>query len=144
MADGADNLAGIPKLGDDFMRGGVGGEVEHRAVASDIEQRVVVFCLADELGQLLRVLPEMGLVLKECLADLVTLEGFDGGRIEGCFAAFWGGNSDFDAGILKDIVGVGEFGKVPAGRSVGIAQFVVGAQDEENLGCHAYRVWVGW
>lgn len=40
----------------------------------------------------------------------VFLEHFDGGWVEGCFAALGGGDCELDAGFVEDFPGVGEFG----------------------------------
>lgn len=107
MAHGGHDLAGLPELADELLRGGRVDEVEHGAVAADVEDGVEVGGLAEEGVEFLGGFPHGARVAQEVLRDGVVLGGFDRGRVQRGFAARGGGDGYGGFGV-EDVVGVGE------------------------------------
>jgi hypothetical protein len=109
VADGGDDFVVGVEFVDEFVRGCVGGEVEHGAVAADEEDGLVLTGFPQKLREFMRVFVDVGMVGEEGGGDGVGFEGFDGGGVEGGFAAEGGGDGYGDV-VFEDFVGVGEFG----------------------------------
>lgn len=77
-------------------------------MTTNIENRIKFARLGDQIGQLGRVGPQILLLLQELLRDFILLEGLDGVRVEGGFAAMR--RCDGQVGLgMEDLVGVCEF-----------------------------------
>ena len=77
-------------------------------MAADEEDSLVIASFTNKFREFMRVFVDVGMVGKEGGGDLVGFEGFDGGGIEGGFAAEGGGDGYGDV-VFEDFVGVGKF-----------------------------------
>lgn len=109
--------------------------------AGEEEGVVAVDALLKDLGKGSGGLPEGGLLVQELNRDLIVFGGFDGGLVQGSGAAAGGGDGDFGGrgGRRKNVVGVGEFGEVPACFFACVGQVGVGGEDYEDGGGHFGR-----
>jgi hypothetical protein len=109
MADGRDQLAGLPELAHQRPRGGVAGQVEHGAVAAGEEDGRELPGAPRQAADRGRRLPQRGLRLVELLRLGVVGGELDGPGVQRRGAAGRRGDDDLEV-LLEDGVGVGEFG----------------------------------
>lgn len=127
MAHGADDLVGGVELIDQRVRCLVRGEVEHGAVAADVEDGLVLVGVAEERRQLARVLPRALARLQELGRHGVRFEGFYRRGVERGGAAGRGG--DYDLAVRReDFVGVRHLGLGIEAVSGGAVLFCDGAE----------------
>lgn len=77
-------------------------------MAADVEEGVEVAGAGQDVGEFVGVRPEGFLFGEELAGCGIGFEHFDGGGVEGSFAAFGGGDCQFDF-VVEDFPGVGEF-----------------------------------
>jgi hypothetical protein len=137
MTDGGDRFAGIVEILDQGDRVLVIGQIPHRAVATGIEDRVVVGRLdvgkLDAVGQHLlgrRIFLEtqhrVGLIVG------IVASGIDRGM-----ATLGRRHGDLCTGIRERIVGGGELFKPETGRLAGISKHIVRSQNQQDLHCQS-------
>ena len=76
---------------------------------TNIENRIKLPRLGNDLMQLMRVRPQVLVLLQELLGDFILLSGLDGCRVQRGLAALGRCDGQFGLGV-QDLVGMGEFG----------------------------------
>lgn len=128
----ADNLSRLVELGDQLLRLGVGCEVEHGTMSTDVKDGIELGGFSDEVAENFCILPEGRLLGEELLALWVIFEGLDTAGVERRFTALGRGDCDF-CFAFELVVWVSELGKIPAGRVSSVAQLVVRAENLEMV-----------
>lgn len=82
--------------------------LQHGSVAARVKDGIIRVSSRGKLRERLRVLPEILVVLEECLAGSVRLEHLYRGRVQGSDASLGRSESELCAGFDEGVVRVGE------------------------------------